>query len=107
MDLCEWVRVSGAEWIPAARARHVELELIAPEDPVWVDVDTLLLEELLSNLIDNALRYGVGASIIKLRVGAKPPSLAVERLEEQTSELPSLMRIAYAVFCYKKKKRNI
>lgn len=78
MDLCEWVRVSGAEWIPAARARHVELELIAPEDPVWVDVDTLLLEELLSNLIDNALRYGVGASIIKLRVGANPPSLAVE-----------------------------
>src|SRR5690606_20850432 len=36
MDLCEWVRVSGAEWIPAARARHVKLSLIAPEEPVWV-----------------------------------------------------------------------
>ncbi|NYT86766.1 sensor histidine kinase [Pollutimonas harenae] len=78
MDLCEWVRVSGAEWIPAARAKHVELELIAPDDPVWVDVDTLLLEELLSNLIDNALRYGVGATTIKLRVTTNPPSLAVE-----------------------------
>src|SRR3546814_6484593 len=30
----------------------------------------------------------------------------VERSEEQTSELQSLMRISYAVFCLKKKKRT-
>src|SRR3546814_10533255 len=29
-----------------------------------------------------------------------------ERSEEHTSELQSLMRISYAVFCLKKKKRN-
>src|SRR3546814_5858347 len=29
------------------------------------------------------------------------------RSEEHTSELPSLMRISYAVFCLKKKKKNI
>src|SRR3546814_9284170 len=28
------------------------------------------------------------------------------RSEEQTSELPSLMRISYAVFCLKKKKKQ-
>jgi two-component system sensor histidine kinase TctE len=76
-DLCEWVRTSGAEWIPAARARQVDLQLLAPDEPVWVDVDALLLEELLSNLIDNALRYGA-ASTITLQVGANPPTLAVE-----------------------------
>src|SRR3546814_2967615 len=32
--------------------------------------------------------------------------LAAERSEEHTSELQSLMRISYAVFCLKKKKRN-
>src|SRR3546814_6478636 len=31
-------------------------------------------------------------------------SLATERSEEHTSELQSLMRISYAVFCLKKKK---
>src|SRR3546814_5597262 len=30
----------------------------------------------------------------------------VERSEEHTSELQSLMRISYAVFCLKKKKNN-
>src|SRR3546814_8071401 len=32
--------------------------------------------------------------------------LAVVRSEEHTSELQSLMRISYAVFCLKKKKHN-
>src|SRR3546814_6035882 len=31
----------------------------------------------------------------------------MERSEEHTSELQSLMRISYAVFCLKKKKQNI
>src|SRR3546814_8834584 len=33
-------------------------------------------------------------------------SLALLRSEEHTSELQSLMRISYAVFCLKKKNRN-
>src|SRR3546814_1998004 len=32
--------------------------------------------------------------------------MCVERSEEHTSELQSLMRISYAVFCLKKKKKN-
>src|SRR3546814_7852256 len=35
------------------------------------------------------------------------PDPPVERSEEHTSELQSLMRISYAVFCLKKKKKNI
>src|SRR3546814_1755240 len=35
-----------------------------------------------------------------------PYRLPVRRSEEHTSELPSLMRISYAVFCLKKKNNN-
>src|SRR3546814_4196456 len=35
------------------------------------------------------------------------PRCAIERSEEHTSELQSLMRISYAVFCLKKKKTAI
>src|SRR3546814_4434035 len=38
---------------------------------------------------------------VRVRLG-----LAVLRSEEHTSELQSLMRISYAVFCLKKKKKN-
>src|SRR3546814_21177185 len=34
-----------------------------------------------------------------------PPGILPERSEEHTSELQSLMRISYAVFCLKKKKK--
>src|SRR3546814_4209557 len=36
--------------------------------------------------------------------GSRP--LTADRSEEHTSELQSLMRISYAVFCLKKKKKN-
>src|SRR3546814_5751918 len=35
-----------------------------------------------------------------------PPDAEARRSEEHTSELQSLMRISYAVFCLKKKKRH-
>src|SRR3546814_3150795 len=50
-----------------------------------------------------------GNSARKLRKGAPvacPAKAASLRSEEHTSELQSLMRISYAVFCLKKKKKN-
>ena len=61
----------------AREARH-ELDLVAPDTPIWIDADPLLLAELLGNLIDNALRYGNETGRIVLIVGANPPSLTVE-----------------------------
>src|SRR3546814_1076280 len=41
----------------------------------------------------------------RARVRSAPPSHRPTRSEEHTSELQSLMRISYAVFCLKKKKK--
>src|SRR3546814_12679994 len=40
------------------------------------------------------------------RAGSAPAAERPTRSEEHTSELQSLMRISYAVFCLKKKKNN-
>src|SRR3546814_2595486 len=45
-----------------------------------------------------------GSGIIGTGLGVYSPGT---RSEEHTSELQSLMRISYAVFCLKKKKHNI
>src|SRR3546814_2273925 len=42
-----------------------------------------------------------------LRPAVEAVERAQQRSEEHTSELQSLMRISYAVFCLKKKKHNL
>src|SRR3546814_6766349 len=44
--------------------------------------------------------------VAALRVGAELHQRRADRSEEHTSELQSLMRISYAVFCLKKKKTH-
>src|SRR3546814_2265012 len=55
---------------------------------------------------------GATQSLTRMRkIGRRPKALDAEsplrRSEEHTSELQSLMRISYAVFCLKKKNNNI
>src|SRR3546814_13003532 len=51
-----------------------------------------------------AARGVAGGALSAIRAGTSMGSAA--RSEEHTSELQSLMRISYAVFCLKKKKRH-
>src|SRR3546814_8756780 len=57
--------------------------------------------------------YGFAAQIAEVAVDLDLGTVKVLRMaaahrsEEHTSELQSLMRISYAVFCLKKKKKNI
>src|SRR3546814_5300716 len=52
----------------------------------------------------------IGHAVALLQVGHQVQHLRlhrdIQRSEEHTSELQSLMRISYAVFCLKKKKKN-
>src|SRR3546814_2921561 len=48
-------------------------------------------------------RPGVRGSSFAGRHGSPPANCSANRSEEHTSELKSLMRISYAVFCLKKK----
>src|SRR3546814_5226265 len=54
-----------------------------------------------------ALRTGVAVEAgVRVAGTAKRPRIDLVRSEEHTSELQSLMRNSYAVFCLKKKKIN-
>src|SRR3546814_1247893 len=45
-------------------------------------------------------------SPVTRRILQPPEDVGIRRSEEHTSELQSLMRISYAVFCLKKKKKT-
>src|SRR3546814_1565599 len=77
---------------------------------------TTLFRSLCSTFIKRALSLCEGLACAKIYLkrdtfsGATLPlrvrSRSRERSEEHTSELQSLMRISYAVFCLKNKKKN-
>src|SRR3546814_8951472 len=56
--------------------------------------------------LDLAAEQDVGRDRLAQRLDAVRRGIAVMRSEEHTSELQSLMRISYAVFCLTKKKKT-
>jgi two-component system sensor histidine kinase TctE len=74
VDLRVLTREVGEEWIPRALQRDVDFGLAVPDEPVIVRGDARLLSEVLSNLIDNALRYGKLGGHVTLIVEAGPPA---------------------------------
>ena len=61
---------TGAEWVPAALRKNIELSLSAPEDPVYVRGVPLLLSEAINNLLDNAIKYHPGGGRVALELTA-------------------------------------
>jgi two-component system sensor histidine kinase TctE len=76
LDLSQLARELGMAMAPLAHAGGVALALEADE-PVWVRGEPTLLNELLSNLVDNALAHTPTGGNVVLRVHA-PCVLEVE-----------------------------
>ncbi|HTY51284.1 MAG TPA: sensor histidine kinase N-terminal domain-containing protein [Steroidobacteraceae bacterium] len=78
LDLGALARSIGEEWIPRALARGIDFGFLAPAQPVIIEGNVGQLDELMSNLIDNAIRYSPPHSAVTLSVSASPPTLHVE-----------------------------
>jgi two-component system sensor histidine kinase TctE len=68
LDLTTLTRTVGEEWVRRALERDIDFGLAVPDHPVLVKGDERLLSEVLSNLIDNALRYGNPGGHVTLMV---------------------------------------
>jgi two-component system sensor histidine kinase TctE len=78
LDLGALARSAGENWIGPALARDMDFGFVAPAQPVMIHGHAGLLEELINNLIDNALRYCPQGASVTLSVSAQPrPELAV------------------------------
>ncbi|MFA5982963.1 MAG: sensor histidine kinase N-terminal domain-containing protein [Methylococcaceae bacterium] len=79
LNLAELVKELCIDWAPKALQRKMELSFDSLSPVVMVRGDSLLLRELLQNLLDNALQYGKENGHISVRVTPQPtPTLIVE-----------------------------
>src|SRR3546814_7598065 len=84
-----------------SRGGDLELRWKAPTDGLTLSAAVAYTDaEFTETFISNA---GID---LKGRAAPRAPKWSGNRSEEHTSELQSLMRISYAVFCLKKKKNN-
>src|SRR3546814_3644687 len=65
----------------------------------------LTIHDVMANVLARFIRIPVDGKPITIIDLSGVPSEIVDRSEEHTSELQSLMRISYAVFCLKKKNQ--
>jgi len=79
IDLSLLARRVCRDWVPQALAQHVDLGYSGPDSGVLVRGHDLLLDEMLSNLVDNAINYGGSGGSITVRLTRGPsPALSVE-----------------------------
>src|SRR3546814_10218694 len=97
--------LTATVWVSIAMAIFIAILL-------WKKVPALIAGMLdnriaeISKQLKEAEALRLDAESLKAEYEAKLADAAKERSEEHTSELQSLMRISYAVFCLKKKKKK-
>src|SRR3546814_9761821 len=100
-------------WWPVGLGAGIAAWFALPATMHWIGLLLLLASGILGGLLigwdrrlGRVMTVGCGAVAIGLLlVWARALGVAAPRSEEHTSELQSLMRISYAVFCLKKKKK--
>ncbi|MCA1325283.1 sensor histidine kinase [Herbaspirillum sp. alder98] len=85
LELSELVRTVVQDWVPASFTRRIDLGFEQPGHPIMIVGNALMLRELLSNLLDNALHYtphdGNGSVTVRARVD-EGGGLAILEIED-------------------------
>src|SRR3546814_2446779 len=93
--------VTGDERIVAAHERAVGTAI------GWIEEHAELRRRMDGNIRHETTGQLLYARFTEHASRELDPHLHTHRSEEHTSELQSLMRISYAVFCLKKKKKQV
>lgn len=78
IDLLELSKKVCMEWVPKALEKEMSLSFVAHDKPLFVECNTVLLTELMANLLHNAIVYGVQRGNILVSLAENSPVLTIE-----------------------------
>ncbi|MGN6649058.1 sensor histidine kinase N-terminal domain-containing protein [Trinickia sp.] len=71
VEMAHLARLAVRDWVRAALAKQMDLGYEGPDEAVFVEGNPVMLREMLSNVIDNAIRYTPAGGRITVRVQPK------------------------------------
>ncbi|HJW55194.1 MAG TPA: HAMP domain-containing sensor histidine kinase, partial [Burkholderiaceae bacterium] len=93
LELTELARNVVQDWVQASFTHRIDLGFEQPGHPIMVIGNPMMLRELLSNLIDNALHYTPGGGSVTVRVRADAVSgKAILEVEDTGPGIPPAER---------------
>lgn len=87
LDLVQLARDATAEWVTAALSRQIDLGFEATQEHVPINGNALMLQELISNLLDNAVRHTPLQGKITVTISANETQAAL-MIEDSGSGIP-------------------
>jgi two-component system sensor histidine kinase TctE len=91
VDIAALAHSIAHEWVAEARRKQINLGFDGRETGMMVRGSELLLGELVSNLLDNAIRYSATGGTVTLRVREEPASVVLE-VEDDGPGIPEAER---------------
>ncbi|MCC2670636.1 MAG: tmoS, partial [Armatimonadetes bacterium] len=74
VDLCRTAEFALEAVLPAAAERKQQLRTRLPRKPVWIDADPTRLEQIITNLLTNAVKYTALHGEISLEIAVEAPA---------------------------------
>ena len=96
LDLARSVGAVLEAWQAAGRFRHHQLH--ADLQPAWVSADRSRIEQVVINLLDNALKYTPAGGTIRVAVGRKGAEAALEVSDTGEGMSPELVGRVFDLF---------
>ena len=83
---------------PLAEERRHELTVSLPPEPVWMVADPTRLEQVLSNLLNNSVKYTDPGGHIRLTVQRSPGEVVIRVLDDGIGISPDMLPRVFDVF---------
>jgi signal transduction histidine kinase len=84
--------------MPFARSRSVPVKVLVPDDAIWIEGTSPLLERLIANLVENGIRHGASPGGVEVRVEGTADRATVLVLDRGPGLTPAFAPRAFARF---------
>jgi PAS domain S-box-containing protein len=104
VDMAEVLQAAVEDVRPLMKERGHQFTLVVPSDPLWVEGDTARLEQVLTNLLNNAAKYTNSGGQIWLRANWEDDKIVLRVRDTGIGIAPDMLPRVFDLFVQAKRQ---